>query len=123
MIDTARAVHGARRGTHRSEKPCRAAYTFSIGLANAPRGRSRTSGRSLSRKENIMSRRYIDCREFPSATHCSVAISADSDNELLEAAVQHAVLVHQHTDSAELRTQLKALFRDGTPPADAPRQA
>ncbi|MCA8066151.1 DUF1059 domain-containing protein [Burkholderia sp. AU31624] len=70
-----------------------------------------------------MSRRYIDCREFPSATNCSVAISADSDNELLEAAVQHAVQVHQHTDSAELRTQLQALFRDGTPPADAPRQA
>ncbi|AZQ55276.1 DUF1059 domain-containing protein [Burkholderia cenocepacia] len=70
-----------------------------------------------------MSRRYIDCREFPSATNCSVAISADSDNELLEAAVQHAVSVHQHADSAELRTQLKSLFHDGTPPVDTPRQA
>ncbi|WP_175725640.1 DUF1059 domain-containing protein [Burkholderia ambifaria] len=70
-----------------------------------------------------MSRRYIDCRDFPSAMNCSVAISADSDNELLEAAVQHAVSVHQHTDSPELRTQLKALFRHGTPPVDAPRQA
>ncbi|MCA8000586.1 DUF1059 domain-containing protein [Burkholderia metallica] len=70
-----------------------------------------------------MSRRYIDCREFPSATHCSVAISADSDDELLEAAVQHAVLVHQHADSTELRTQLKTLFHDGTPPADAPGPA
>jgi len=55
--------------------------------------------------------------------NCSVAISADSDNELLEAAVQHAVSVHQHTDSAELRTQLQALFRDGTPPVDTPAQA
>ncbi|WP_322022774.1 DUF1059 domain-containing protein [Burkholderia sp. BCC1977] len=70
-----------------------------------------------------MSRRYIDCREFPSAMNCSVAISADSDNELLEAAVQHAVSVHQHADSAELRTQLKALFHDGTPPVDMPRPA
>ncbi|HEF5875291.1 TPA: DUF1059 domain-containing protein [Burkholderia cenocepacia] len=70
-----------------------------------------------------MSRRYIDCREFPSATHCSVAIAADSDTELLEAAVQHAVSVHQHTDSAELRTQLKSLFHDGTPPVDTPPQA
>jgi len=70
-----------------------------------------------------MSRRYIDCREFPSAMNCSVAISADSDNELLEAAVQHAVSVHQHTDSAELRTQLQALFHDGTPPVDTPAQA
>ncbi|PCE29866.1 DUF1059 domain-containing protein [Burkholderia ubonensis] len=70
-----------------------------------------------------MSRRYIDCREFPSATHCSVAISADSDSELLEAAVQHAVAVHQHTDTPELRAQLATLFHDGTPPAEAPRQA
>ncbi|MXN79524.1 DUF1059 domain-containing protein [Burkholderia sp. 4701] len=70
-----------------------------------------------------MPRRYIDCREFPSEMNCSVAISADSDGELLEAAVQHAVTVHQHTDTPELRAQLKTLFRDGTPPADAPRQA
>ncbi|KVC98422.1 DUF1059 domain-containing protein [Burkholderia ubonensis] len=69
-----------------------------------------------------MPRRYIDCREFPSATNCSVAISADSDSELLEAAVQHAVAVHQHADTPELRTQLRTLFRDGTPPAETPRQ-
>ncbi|AYZ63171.1 DUF1059 domain-containing protein [Burkholderia multivorans] len=69
-----------------------------------------------------MPRRYIDCREFPSAMNCSVAISADSDGELLEAAVQHAVAVHQHTDTPELRTQLRTLFRDCTPPAEAPRQ-
>jgi hypothetical protein len=55
--------------------------------------------------------------------NCSVAISADSDSELLEAAVQHAVTIHQHTDTPELRAQLKTLFHDGTPPADAPQQA
>ena len=33
-----------------------------------------------------MSRKYIDCREFPSEMNCSVALSADSDAELLEAA-------------------------------------
>lgn len=70
-----------------------------------------------------MSRRFIDCREFPSVTNCSVAISADSDDELLEVAVQHAVSVHQHADTPELRAQLKTLFRDGTPPADAPSRA
>ncbi len=37
-----------------------------------------------------MTRKYIDCREFPSEMHCSVALSADSESELLEAAVQHA---------------------------------
>ncbi|VVE44019.1 DUF1059 domain-containing protein [Pandoraea terrigena] len=70
-----------------------------------------------------MTRKYIDCREFPSAMNCSVALSADSENELLEAAVQHAITVHGHTDSAELRAQLRTLFHDGTPPVDAPRHA
>lgn len=63
-----------------------------------------------------MSRQYIDCREFPSVMHCSVALSADNDKELLEAAVQHAIAVHGHTDSPELRKQLASLFRPGTPP-------
>ncbi|AIY42432.1 hypothetical protein LT85_3274 [Collimonas arenae] len=63
-----------------------------------------------------MSRKYIDCREYPSDSHCSVAISADNDTELLEAAVQHAVSVHQHEDTPELRSQLGKLFKEGTPP-------
>ena len=63
-----------------------------------------------------MSRQYIDCREFPSAMNCSVALSADSDKELLEAAVQHAVAVHGHTDTPELRKQLALMFKQGTPP-------
>ncbi|ODP32857.1 DUF1059 domain-containing protein [Pandoraea sp. ISTKB] len=69
-----------------------------------------------------MARKYIDCREFPSETNCSVALCADSENELLEAAVQHAVTVHKHTDSPELRSQLKTLFHDGTPPLDVQRE-
>ncbi|HEY3049949.1 MAG TPA: DUF1059 domain-containing protein [Polaromonas sp.] len=69
-----------------------------------------------------MSRQYIDCREFPSATNCTVAMSADSERELLDAAVQHAVAVHGHTDTPELRKQLSALFKTGTPPLQAPAQ-
>lgn len=68
-----------------------------------------------------MPRKYIDCREFPSDAHCSVALSADSETELLDAAAQHAVSVHKHTDSPELRAQLKTMFHDGTPPLEAPR--
>ncbi|MBU9577394.1 DUF1059 domain-containing protein [Ralstonia mannitolilytica] len=70
-----------------------------------------------------MGRRYIDCRAFPSETNCSVAISADSDAELLEAAVQHAVSVHKHADTPELRAQLQTLFKDGAPSAEAPQVA
>nr|WP_315528611.1 DUF1059 domain-containing protein [uncultured Achromobacter sp.] len=67
-----------------------------------------------------MTRKYIDCREYPSEMNCSVALAADTEDELLEAAVQHATTVHKHTDSPALRTQLKGLFHDGTPPAEAP---
>jgi predicted small metal-binding protein len=48
---------------------------------------------------------------------CTVALSADTDAELLEAAVQHAVAIHGHQDTPELRGQIKTAFRNGTPPA------
>lgn len=67
-----------------------------------------------------MTRKYIDCREFPSDTNCTVALCADSDNELMEAAVQHAVAVHQHQDTPELRKQLVQLFKEGSPPIKSP---
>ena len=63
-----------------------------------------------------MTRKYIDCREFPSDMNCTVAISADSESELLEAAVQHAVAVHRHKDTPEFRQQLRTLFKEGMPP-------
>lgn len=63
-----------------------------------------------------MTRKFIDCREFPSDMHCSVAISADSEEELLQIAVEHAVSVHGHSDTPELRQQLRQLFKDGMPP-------
>ncbi|HTN48978.1 MAG TPA: DUF1059 domain-containing protein [Burkholderiaceae bacterium] len=65
-----------------------------------------------------MGRKFIDCREFPSESKCTVAISADSEKELLEVAVQHAVTVHGHQDSAELRQQIKGAIRDGMPPME-----
>ena len=59
-----------------------------------------------------MARKYIDCREYPSEMNCTVAIFADSDMELLEAAVQHAVAVHGHEDNPELREQLQKMFKE-----------
>jgi len=70
-----------------------------------------------------MARKYIDCREYPSDMNCSIALSADTDEELLEAAVQHAVAVHQHEDTPELRQQLRQLFKEGTPPVERPLSA
>jgi len=44
--------------------------------------------------------------------NCTLAMSADSEKELLEAAVQHAVAVHGHRDTPELRQQLRSLFKE-----------
>lgn len=58
-----------------------------------------------------MERKYIDCREYPSEMNCTVTISADSETELLEAAVQHAVSVHHEQDTPELRDALRTLMK------------
>ena len=54
--------------------------------------------------------------------NCTVAIAADNERELLEAAVQHAVAVHGHTDTPEFRKQLASAIKQGTPPLEAPAQ-
>ena len=60
-----------------------------------------------------MPRMHIDCREYPSEMNCSIAISADTEKELIDAAVQHAAAVHGHSDSPEFRAQLAALIKQG----------
>ncbi|MDX1757411.1 MAG: DUF1059 domain-containing protein [Marinobacter sp.] len=64
-----------------------------------------------------MSRYYADCREYPSESNCTVALSADTKEELLEAVVQHAVQVHGHEDTPEFRQQIRGMLTDGSPPA------
>jgi predicted small metal-binding protein len=70
-----------------------------------------------------MGRKFVDCREIPSEINCTVAISADSEDELLQIAVQHAVTKHGHKDSAELRNMIRSAMKDGTPPMVASRSA
>ena len=62
-----------------------------------------------------MPRKYIDCRLFPSDSRCTVAISADTVDEVVDAAVEHAVAVHKHQDSPQLRQQIRASVKDGSP--------
>ncbi|MDQ3586815.1 MAG: DUF1059 domain-containing protein [Actinomycetota bacterium] len=63
-----------------------------------------------------MARYYVDCREMPSESGCTVAISADTEEEVVDAAVQHAVAVHDHEDSPEFREQVKGGVHEGMPP-------
>jgi predicted small metal-binding protein len=70
-----------------------------------------------------MSRKYIDCREFPGDIKCTLAMCADTEPELLKAAVRHAVDVHGLKDTRTLRRDIKSAFKTGTPPVKAPRPA
>jgi hypothetical protein len=55
-----------------------------------------------------------DCRRFPSETNCSLVIIGEED-EVLQAATQHAAAVHGHQDTPEFREQLRGILE----PADA----
>jgi predicted small metal-binding protein len=48
---------------------------------------------------------------------------ADTEDEVLEAAVQHAVAVHKHQDTPELRDQIRRMIKDGVPPMESPSRA
>jgi uncharacterized protein DUF1059 len=56
-------------------------------------------------------RRAVDCRLYPSEKQCSLRIEGTED-EVLEAATQHAITAHGHTNSPELREQLRAIMTD-----------
>jgi predicted small metal-binding protein len=56
-------------------------------------------------------RKSIDCRNYPSEKNCSLKISGTED-EVLEAAVDHAASAHGHKKSPELRQQIKSMLKD-----------
>ena len=85
---------------------------FYARVPNIP-ARVGTGGNS---REEEMARQYIDCREFPSDSKCTIAISADTPEELMEAAVQHAVAVHGAEDTREFREEVRRSMHAGTPP-------
>ena len=62
-----------------------------------------------------MLRKSIDCREHPGDIQCSVVLSADSEDELLEAAMQHLTAVHNYEDSSAVRETIRKGMTDGIP--------
>jgi predicted small metal-binding protein len=53
-----------------------------------------------------MARMMADCRKSPSVMNCSLVIIGDEE-EVVRAAAEHAVSVHQHEDSPELREMVR----------------
>jgi predicted small metal-binding protein len=58
-----------------------------------------------------MGRKIADCRDFPSESNCTLTISGEED-EVVRAATQHAVDVHGHQDTEEVRTWLRQNLKD-----------
>ena len=58
-----------------------------------------------------MARKVADCRDFPSESGCTLAISGEED-EVVNAATQHTVAVHGHRDTEEVRTWLRQNLKD-----------
>ena len=97
----------SRRKLTARDRPNRS-FDIKLPLGRAAKGEC--SGIIVPR-EARMARMFVDCREYPSEKNCTVAISADTREELVDAAVQHAVAVHGHHDSPELREALANMIK------------
>lgn len=54
-----------------------------------------------------MARKMVDCRKTPSESGCTLTIAGE-ENEVLDAAVAHAVNKHGHTETPQLREAIRA---------------
>jgi plasmid stability protein len=59
-------------------------------------------------------RKVADCRDYPSEVGCTLTIAGEED-EVVTAALQHAVAVHGHQDNAELRAWLRENLKPEVP--------
>lgn len=55
-------------------------------------------------------RKAIDCRDHPSDRGCTLRLEG-TEQEVLDAAVNHAITSHGHTDNPELREQIRSLLK------------
>ena len=56
-------------------------------------------------------RKVVDCRLYPSEKNCSLTI-AGTEEEVLAAAVRHAVEGHGHDNTPELREEIRTLLKN-----------
>ena len=55
----------------------------------------------------------MDCRKMPSEKNCDLKMSG-SEEHLLPAAINHAVIAHGHEETPELREEIKNLLEADT---------
>jgi predicted small metal-binding protein len=61
-----------------------------------------------------MSRKMVDCRAMPNDIGCTLTIAGEEE-EVLDAAVAHAVDKHGHENTSELREAVRAQLTDAEP--------
>ena len=63
-------------------------------------------------KAKTQKRKVADCRKWPDEDNpCSLTISGTED-EVLSAAVHHAITKHGHKDTPELRNEIKEILEN-----------
>ncbi len=58
-----------------------------------------------------MARKMIDCRDYPSDKKCSLMLTGEEE-EVLQAASEHAVSVHGYQDTPSLKEKLRDALKD-----------
>jgi Protein of unknown function (DUF1059) len=58
-----------------------------------------------------MTRKWIDCRDFPDETGCTLYLSGEED-QVLHAAAEHAISFHGAEDTPELREWLRSNLKE-----------
>ena len=64
-----------------------------------------------------MSNFYLVCRKKSNGSKCAAVISADSKEDLVTAALQHASSVHGMGETRGLKDEYKGSIKKGAPPA------
>ena len=62
-----------------------------------------------------MARKMVDCRDLPNEKGCTLMIAGEED-EVVRAAVKHAVDTHDHADTPEFRDQIRRSLKDERAP-------
>jgi predicted small metal-binding protein len=62
-----------------------------------------------------MAQHFIFCRDYIDDADCSVFIGADTLEELIETAIEHAHAAHAEEDTPALRAYIRQSIREASP--------
>jgi Protein of unknown function (DUF1059) len=69
-----------------------------------------SADKSAHSKDTMAERKSIDCREYPSESGCTLRLEG-TEEEVLDAAVNHAITKHGHPEDPELREKIRKLVK------------